>query len=120
MQHHLPRRRQTLVGLCLAVLAAGLATAPLFAGRDSVAAKTHTVTIEGATFSPATLTVAAGDSVQWINKDPYPHTATSTAKAFDSGTILAGKSWKTTFAKPGDFDYICTLHQTMKGLVRVQ
>lgn len=120
MQHHQPRRRQTFVLLCLAVLAAGAASTPLVAGRELVAARTHTVTIEGATFSPATLTIAAGDSVQWINKDPYPHTATSTAKAFDSGTILTDKSWKTTFAKPGDFDYICTLHQTMKGLVRVE
>ena len=120
MQHHLPRRRQTLVVLCLAVLAAGLAGRPPAAGRAPAPAKTHTVTIEGATFSPATLTIAAGDSVQWINKDPYPHTATSTAKAFDSGTILTDKSWSTTFAKPGDFDYICTLHKTMKGRVTVQ
>jgi plastocyanin len=120
MQHHLSRRRQTLVLMWLAVLAAGLASAPLFAGPESFAAKTHTVAIEGATFSPAALTIAAGDSVQWINKDPYPHTATSTVKAFDSGTILTDKSWKTTFAKPGDFDYICTLHQTMKGQVRVR
>ncbi len=50
--------------------------------------------IEGTSFQPDRLTVAAGDTVVWINKDPFPHTATSTSGAFDSGSIAPDKSWK--------------------------
>jgi plastocyanin len=82
--------------------------------------KTHTVTIEGTSFQPERLTVAAGDTVVWINKDPFPHTATSKAGAFDSGSIAPEKSWKLTPVKAGEFDYVCTLHPTMKGLLKVK
>jgi plastocyanin len=81
---------------------------------------THRVTIEGAAFVPATLTVKAGDTVIWTNKDPYPHTVTATAKAFDSGTLGPDASWELTLAKPGELSYICDLHPTMKGTLQVE
>ena len=56
----------------------------------------------------------------WVNKDPFPHTATSKAGGFDSGEIAAAKSWKFVAAKTGEFEYICTLHPTMKGKLRVE
>jgi plastocyanin len=82
--------------------------------------KTHTVTIEGMRFQPEVLTVAPGDTVVWVNKDLVPHTATSTAGSFDSKDIQADKSWKFTIRKTGDFAYICTLHPTMKAMLRVK
>ena len=81
--------------------------------------KTHTVTIEGTGFQPDRLTVAAGDTVVWINKDPFPHTATA-AGAFDSRSIAPDKSWKFRAVKKGDFDYVCTLHPTMKARLTVK
>jgi len=113
MSQFLPRRLQGLLVVILAALAA-IASAP----REHHGTRTHTVTIEGASFSPAALTVALGDTVQWVNKDPYPHTAT--AKAFNSGTILTDKSWKVRLDKRGEFAYICSLHQTMKGVLTVR
>lgn len=82
--------------------------------------KTHTVVMTGVAFEPASLTVASGDSVVWVNKDPFPHTATSKAGAFDSQSIASGESWKYVAQKKGDFPYLCTLHMTMKGVLRVQ
>ena len=38
---------------------------------------THTVTMEAVSFKPESLTVKAGDSIVWVNKDPFPHTATA-------------------------------------------
>jgi plastocyanin len=98
----------------LATLAIGLAcTAALAAGTS------HTVTIDGTRYMPEAVTVKRGDSVTWINKDPFPHTATS-GKAFDSREIAGGKSWKRTFPKAGRYDYICTLHPNMKGTIVVE
>ena len=80
---------------------------------------THTVTIEAVRFEPETLTINAGDSVVWVNKDPFPHTVKSGA-AFESQPIQASQSWTHMLEARGEFAYICTLHPTMKAVVRVQ
>jgi plastocyanin len=83
-------------------------------------AQTHTVVMEGTGFQPADLKIAAGETVVWVNKDPFPHTATATNGDFDSKEIEPGKSWKHTFKAKGDFAYVCTLHPTMKATVKVE
>lgn len=83
------------------------------------AAATHTVAIESMQFSPAVLTVRRGDQVVWINKDLVPHTATA-ARAFDSGALAPGRSWHMTTRKAGRYEYVCTLHPTMKAVLVVE
>lgn len=90
------------------------------AAGDHPKPKTHTVIIEGMRFVPEVLTVAAGDTIVWVNKDVVPHTATSTAGTFDSKDIQADTSWKLTIRKAGNFAYICTFHPTMKAMLRVK
>jgi plastocyanin len=77
------------------------------------------VSIDGTSYSPSTLTVKRGDTVTWVNKDPFPHTVTS-GKDFDSRDIAANGSWKYVASKAGRFDYICTLHPNMKGVLVVE
>jgi plastocyanin len=95
-----------------------------FAGGSGHAAAgagaSHTVTIDGTAFKPPAITVKAGDSVVWVNNDPFPHTATATAGSFDSKPIAAGQSWRFTPRAKGDFAYKCTLHPTMRGTLHVQ
>ena len=105
------------LGLLLSALAADKVQG---AATRASQRKTHAVTIEGTSFQPEQLTVAAGDTVVWTNKDPFPHTATSKAGAFDSGSIAPDKSWKLTTVKKGEFDYLCTLHPTMKARLTVK
>ena len=93
---------------------------PGVAADDRPKPKTHTVTIERMRFVPEVLTVAAGDTIVWVNKDLVPHTATSTAGTFDSKNIQTDRSWKFTTRKTGDFAYICTFHPTMKAMLRVK
>jgi plastocyanin len=101
-------------------VALGLILFGLIAAADVPTSSSHTVTIEGAGFQPKVLTVKVGDSVMWVNKDPFPHTVTSRAGDFDSGEIQPGKSWTYTAETKGTFPYICTLHPTMKAMLRVQ
>lgn len=68
----------------------------------------------------AELTVNAGDTIIWKNRDAFPHTATSEGKQFDSRDIAPGGSWKMVAKKRGTFAYICTLHRTMKGTLSVK
>jgi plastocyanin len=80
---------------------------------------THQVAIEAVRFDPQDLTVKVGDTIVWINHDPFPHTATAVGKQFDSHEIATGRSWKYTARKAGVFAYACTLHPTMLGTSRV-
>ena len=83
-------------------------------------AATHAVSIDDFAFSPATLTITAGDTVTWTNDDAVMHTATSTAGAFDSGDLAPGSSFSFTFARPGTYDYLCTPHPSMTGRIVVE
>lgn len=81
---------------------------------------THTVTMRGMSFEPAGLTLRAGDTIIYVNKDVVSHTATSQAGGFDSRGIPPGKSWKVTPRTKGDFAYICSFHPTMQGKMTVK
>jgi plastocyanin len=116
-----PYRRLVCVAAALGLLVSvAMAGKVRGAAANAPERKTHTVTMEATSFRPERLTVAAGDTVVWINKDPFPHTATSKAGAFDSGSIAPEKSWKFTTVKKGEFDYVCTLHPTMKARLTVK
>jgi plastocyanin len=80
----------------------------------------HTVVIENMQFSPAELQVRRGERIVWVNKDLFPHTVTSTAHAFDSGSIAANSSWTYIESKTGEYAYGCTFHPTMKGVLKVR
>lgn len=86
----------------------------------AAAASVHTVTIEGMKFTPASLVMKKGDTVQWVNKDIVPHTATEAKKRFDSGVLQSDGTWKYTASAAGKFDYVCTFHPMMKGTITVQ
>ncbi len=89
------------------------------APKVSAAAST-TVTIKDFDFSPAAITIAAGDTVTWSNVGPTAHSATAGDGSFDTGIYPEGESRSHTFTEPGTFSYICTPHPFMKGTVTVQ
>lgn len=101
-----------------------LATASLTgrAAQPSNATHTHAhkVIIEDMRFNPQTLVVHRGDRITWINRDPFPHTATATNGSFDSHPIAPDGSWTYVARKAGEYDYKCTFHVTMKGKVEVR
>lgn len=97
-----------------------IALLAFFASASLHAASVHNVAIDGTAYAPAAITVKRGDTVVWTNKDPFPHTVTARDGAFDSKSIAAGKSWRYTARKSGEFTYFCTLHPTMTGTLTVE
>lgn len=100
-----------------------LLAAALFAGLPpAVPAATAgpTVHIKNFMFVPATLTVAPGTTVTFVNDDDEPHTVTSTVKAFDSEGLDTHQTFKQTFAKGGTYLYFCEVHPYMHGTVIVK
>lgn len=83
------------------------------------AAKIDTVIIKGMQFHPAKLTIHKGDEVVWINEGVVEHdVSTDIEHTWTSGIIEKGSSFKTKPEK--SFEYICSIHPTMKGEVVVE
>jgi plastocyanin len=87
---------------------------------DRPPAITHTVVMEGMAFTPRVISVAAGDTIVWVNKDMVPHSATSTTAGFDSKVVAASESWRTRIEHTGEFDYVCSFHPMMTAKVVVR
>ncbi len=77
------------------------------------------VHIQNYAYHAASVTVHAGDSVEFINDDGDAHTVTSSDKSFDSGGLDTHETWSHTFTKPGTYTYFCALHPYMKATVVV-
>lgn len=95
------------------------AIALLAAAPSPGAAPPVTVHIKNFAYVPASLTVAAGTTVRFVNDDTEAHTVTANDKSFDSAGLDAGDSWTHRFATPGNFPYFCAVHPYMHGLVVV-
>lgn len=102
----------------LAVLAAAAAFA--LAPLSAAFAADHAVLIKGMAFSPAALTIKAGDTITFTNEDSAPHTATAGDGAFDTGRLGKGQSATVTVSAAGAHAYICKIHPSMKGTVTAQ
>ncbi len=75
-------------------------------------------------YTPSDVQVKAGTTVTWKNVDTAAHYATSGKDAtsdglFDSGMVMAGKTFSYKFDKAGTYDYFCMVHPWMTGKVTV-
>jgi plastocyanin len=77
------------------------------------------VTIDGFAFEPGSLTVTAGTTVTWTNRDEEPHTVAASDGSFHSPGMGTGGTFTHTFAAAGTFDYVCSIHPMMRGTVVV-
>jgi plastocyanin len=80
-----------------------------------------TVSIDNFTFTPQKLTVKAGTTVTWINKDDIPHGIASSDNAFSKSKALdTDNSYSFTFTTPGTYAYFCYVHPHMTGTIVVE
>jgi plastocyanin len=79
----------------------------------------NAVSIDNFAFAPTTLTVPAGSTVTWTNKDEEPHTVVASDGSFHSPGMGSQATFSYTFAKPGKFDYVCSIHPYMHATVVV-
>jgi amicyanin len=100
--------------ISLIVVAAVLA---FFIGSAS-AANMAQVQIKNYQFQPAQVTIQKGDTVTWTNMDPVTHDVD--IQGSTSPDLKKGDTYSKTFDKAGMFDYICSIHPSMKGKVIVK
>ena len=89
------------------------------ATRPSRAAETE-VGIDNFVYNPQQITVKAGATVTWVNRDDIPHTVTSKTGIFKSKALDTDDKFSFTFATPGSYPYFCALHPHMTGTIVVE
>ena len=82
-------------------------------------AATIQVVMENLVVSPAAASAKVGDTVEWINKDVFAHTATAKNGDFDVN-LPAKKSGTTVVKKLGTVEYYCRFHPNMKATLKVE
>ena len=108
--------------MAAAVLMAATLTAAPGISANPQQATTAEVKIDNFSFGPATLTVAPGTTVAWVNHDDIPHTVVSTddPKMFKSKVLDTDEKFSFTFTKAGTYPYFCSIHPKMTATVVVK
>jgi len=64
--------------------------------------------------------VALGSTVTWVNEDAIAHNVVGDDGAFKSGTLDKGDTFTHEFKSAGRFEYTCTFHPGMDGVIQVE
>jgi len=107
----------TPVMIAMLLLVAG---SPSVKANDQPSAANAEVKIDNFSFGPQSLTVPAGTTVTWTNRDDIPHTVVSTEGVFKSKVRDTDEKFSYTFEKAGTYPYYCSIHPKMTGKVVVQ
>jgi plastocyanin len=81
---------------------------------------TAEVRISDFTFEPGNLEVPVGASVTWTNEDSVPHDATARDADWKTERLSDDESDTVTLDEPGEYDYYCSIHPSMKARVVVR
>jgi plastocyanin len=81
--------------------------------------RVYRIEMRDVAFTPAQVTVHAGDTLEWDNEDIVAHTATSQEAGFDVAVPPGGKG-STAVTRPGTFSYTCRYHPNMRGQIVVE
>jgi len=96
------------------------APGPTSRSGKAQASASASVSIGDNFYSPASVSIAVGDTVNWSNNGQAQHSATADDGSFDTGVFGPGASRSQTFTRAGTFSYYCTVHgQAQSGTVRV-
>lgn len=82
-------------------------------------AATIEITMENLVISPVEVSAKVGDTIEWINKDVFAHTATAKNGDFDV-TLPPKKSATSVLKKAGTLDYYCRYHPNMKATLKIE
>ncbi len=93
---------------------------PAFAAPAAAVEGGAKVSIVNFAFTPAEITIVAGESVTWTNNDGAPHGLEYHDGAKGTDLLLPGASFSRRFDRPGTYDYNCAVHPYMTARVVVR
>ena len=81
-------------------------------------AATIQITLDNLVFAPAEVSAKVGDTIEWINKDIFAHTATARNGDFDV-PMPPKKTVTSVLKKAGTVEYYCRFHPNMKAVLTI-
>lgn len=102
-------------------LIAGLAVLLLLNSPAIAAAapRTHVVVIDKMKFGAVPAAVRPGDTILWVNKDMFRHTATARNGSFNVD-LPPNSRGKTVIRAKGALPFYCKYHPAMTGTLKVR
>ena len=102
-----------------------LKRAPLLLALFSLSALAQNMTevrIENYKYEPAEVTIKAGDTVRWVNREKRTSHSVVFPKegGLESERMFPDESWQRRFDKAGRYEYHCGPHPEMKGSIVVE
>ncbi len=94
--------------------------ASLLAVGHANAATTKNVNIYGTTFSPKSVTITAGDTITWVNKDNDTHQVYADKGQYVSPVLKTNQKWSFTFQAAGTYNYKDELHPKITATIIVK
>ncbi len=95
-----------------------IVAALMVATSISARAATIQISMENLVISPAEASAKVGDTIEWINKDIFAHTATARNGDWDV-TIPPKKTVTSVLKKAGTIEYYCRFHPNMKATLTI-
>ncbi len=109
-------RRTVLTGSVTAYAVTGFG----LANATTLIPTKHTVVIKKFKFIPDRINVRVGDTIEWINQDIVPHTATADAGDWDTKKLKKGESNSVEVTADMTTSYFCVFHPKMKGEIAIK
>ena len=82
------------------------------------APQVHTIVLDKMKFGPVPAHVRAGDTILWINRDLFRHSATAANKSFDVD-LPPHSQVRMTVKASGTIPFVCKYHPGMRGTLQV-
>jgi plastocyanin len=76
------------------------------------------ITMDNLVIAPAEASAKVGDTIEWVNNDPFAHTATARSGGWDV-MLPPKKSGSLVLQQAGTFEYYCRFHPNMKATLTV-
>ena len=99
-------RRQFMLALALAAIAV------------PAQAATIQIVMQDLVFAPTEVSAKVGDTIEWVNKDVFAHTATARDGDFDVN-LPPKKTVTSVLSKAGTIEYYCRYHPNMKAALKI-
>ena len=90
----------------------------------ALAGEIHEVHMYKYRFEPAEITIKAGDTVRWVNKERRAYHNVWFRELGEAATseLFPEETYEKTFEAPGDYPYVCEPHEkrhSMTGVIHV-
>jgi plastocyanin len=81
-------------------------------------AATIQIVMQNLVFVPLEVSAKVGDTIEWVNKDAFVHSATARNGDFDVN-LPPKKTVTSVLSKAGTVEYYCRYHPNMKAVLKI-